>query len=146
MHVATKDAEPGTSFKFENQRIKHSVTRGGKVLQLFPALRKKWPSLWGLLGSSTQSRKQDLYEYGKLLIKWVRFLHFQIFFFLSMSISFWKISSYWLSWCFAVDAAARLSLQKDWRESWSSLQALHLHTFIKHSGISLPDYCAYTTV
>lgn len=60
MHVATKDAELGTHFKFENQRIKHSVTRGGKILQLFPALKKKWPSLWGLLGSSTQSRKQDL--------------------------------------------------------------------------------------
>ena len=73
MHVATKDAELGTNFKFKNQRIKHSVTRAGEILQLFPALKKKWPSPWELLDSSTQSRKQDLWEYGRLLIKWVQF-------------------------------------------------------------------------
>ena len=53
--MATKDAELGTNFKFKNQRIKHSVTRRGKILQLFPALKKKWPSLWGLLGAQLKA-------------------------------------------------------------------------------------------
>ena len=61
-----------------------------------------------------------------------------------MSISFWEISSYWayallLNGCQAPPAEGLA-------ESWSLPQALHQHTFIKHSGIYLPDYCAYTTV
>lgn len=91
----------------ENQRIKHSVTRG-KSITTISSLEKEVAITVGIVGpAQLKAGKQDLYEYGKLLIKWYDFYIFRSFF-LSMSISFWR------------------SAHTDWADAlhWHSCQAL----------------------